>query len=382
MSLADDVVQQAGPVQSAPGQTVGNAVEAYQLQQKTQEMRADLDKKKQENETNKSHWLLGQIDTIGRMPEGAARDLAITAFGKQAPSVFPNFNPDIPTLFKKDPELVMKANTAAQAYMNGQAFDPTALNAFASANTPDALKMINTAAENVEKIKAASLMAGNKQENKDNSDFEKLGEKVNNPSSRSTIGRYQQNLDKVETLKKFDTTIGVPNGEHPPEHETTEQKIERYNKASPQDLFEVVKAADQLISNAQSTVYGADHLMPNDMGLAQAKFGQWISNGSVPANSGSFIAKFMNMAQREGQYYRTAKTAALKGLTSGYSHLEKKNPDRFHAVVGSALGESTDGSAPSGPAAQTPAAAPAAPAAGNDPLAGFNAWKSQGKPKP
>lgn len=384
MALADDVFKGASSAQAGPGQTVGSAMEAYKLAQDTASAREDLDMKKQANEMNKAHAFLGQLDSLSRMTP-AMQNVALKNLSGSWRQMYPDMSTDFQEALNKDKDFraqtLQVASGALKTLRDGGSLSPEAaasINAVPGLTSSQLYDYVSKAQEDYQKKLQAQAMAGNKATAKDNTDFEKLGEKVNNPTSRSTIGRYQANLDKVETLRKFDTTLGLPFGEHPPKGETMEQKIKRYDKASPQDLFEVVKAADQLISNSQSTVYGADHLMPKDMGIAAAQIHQWVTNGAAPAESGAFIAKFMNMAEREGQYYRSAKQNALKGMTAGYSHLAKKDPERFHAIVGGAMGGS-DSVAPEGASAPT-AAAPAPAAGGNAPMS-FEAWTAAGKPK-
>ena len=156
-SLAENVMNGAQEAQTAQGQTVGNAINAYTLAQDTQMKREKLEQDKQQNELNKANWLNSQIVAIGRQPEGAARDLMLKGFSRQLPSVVPGANPDITELFKRDPEMLRKATEAAQHYMNNQQFDPTALNGFFSMSTPEAIDTMNKAAENIAKIKAAQL---------------------------------------------------------------------------------------------------------------------------------------------------------------------------------------------------------------------------------
>lgn len=381
MALIDDVYQGASQAQAGPGHTVGSAMDAYKLASDTQIARQKLDMEKQQNEIGKAHAFIGQLDSLSRMTP-AMQNVALKNLTSTWRSMYPDMSPDFQQALTQDKDFraqtLQVASGALKTLREGgqlTAEGAAGINAVPGLSSTDLYNYVQQAQDAYSKRQQAAAMSGIKQTNKDNSDFEKLGEKVNNPTSRSTIGRYQQNLDKVETLKQFDTTLGLPPGERPPKNETLAQKIERYDKASPQDLFEVVKAADQLISNAQSTVYGADHLMPKDMGIAQAKIQQWITNGAAPADSGAFIAKFMNMAQREGQYYRAAKQHALKGMTSGYSHLEKKDPERFKAIVGDL--DNPTGALDS-PAAAAGGAAP--PAGGGGGPLDFNAWKAAGKP--
>jgi len=149
----------AQDAQTASGHTVGNAIEAYTLAQDTQMKRQKLEQEKQQNELNKANWLNSQIVNIGRQPEGAARDLMLKSFSNQLPSVVPGANPDITELFKRDPEMLRKATEAAQHYMQNQSFDPTALNAFFSMSTPEAIDAMNKNAENIAKIKAQQMGA-------------------------------------------------------------------------------------------------------------------------------------------------------------------------------------------------------------------------------
>lgn len=157
MALYEDVNQGAQAAIQQQGHTVGDALGAYSAVTKLQQGKQELELKKQDNERNKAQWLNSQIVAIGRQPEGAARDLMIKGFGQQLPNIVPGANPDIPELFKRDPEMLRKATEAAVHYSQGGAFDPNALNQWFTMNTPEAIEAVNKNAENMAKIKAAQL---------------------------------------------------------------------------------------------------------------------------------------------------------------------------------------------------------------------------------
>jgi hypothetical protein len=362
VALQDDIYKTAESVQAGPGQTVGHAVQAYQLAQETQAARADLEQKKQANEVAKAHAFLGQLDSLSRMTP-AMQNVALKNLGGMWRNMYPDMNTDFTEALNKDKDFraqtLQVASGAFKSLRDGAPLGPdqaTAINAIPGLSSSQLYDYVNKAQEDYTKKQAAALAAGKYQEERTNSDFEKLAQKVADPSSRFAIGRYQQNLDKVETLHKLTNSIGLSPGDNPSPNETLQQKIARFNKANPQDLYEVAKAADQLISNAQSTVYGTDHLMPKSMEISGSTLSQWVHGGPKPANAGEHIAKFLNIAEREGSYYRGAKRKAIDQLAAGFSHLKPRDPARFQAILGDAFT----------PQAAPPAGAPGAPPAGGD----------------
>lgn len=188
---------------------------------------------------------------------------------------------------------------------------------------------------------------GTEVNDKHNKRWSEFATKLNDPSARAQFGKYQSNIDRANTLKTFERTLGMPPGEQAPDGETDKQRIARYDRANPSDLFEVAKAADSLLSNAQATVYSTDHLMPKDVGIAGSTIQQWLSNKAVPANSGEFINKFMNLANREGKYYQSARDRAVKAFTAGYEDLRPLDSGRWERAMS---GQSAfEGPAPASP---------------------------------
>ncbi len=194
--------------------------------------------------------------------------------------------------------------------------------------------------KNTISAKAAADRASAAGETKLDAAAQKLATLANDPSSRSTLGRYQLNIDKGQTLKVLADQLGMAEGEHAPANETREQMIERFNKADPRQLYEFAKGADQLTSNAQSSIYGTDHMMPKDMDIASSKLREWMptwAGGGRPAdaNAGEFIARYLDSANREGAYFQKAKTAAEDRLGGGgFANLKKARPEQYNQIFG------------------------------------------------
>jgi hypothetical protein len=177
------------------------------------------------------------------------------------------------------------------------------------------------------------------QDRKDDQDWEKLATTINNPSSRSSLGRYQLNVDKANTLNVLANQIGMAPGQNAPTNETPEQRIARFNKADARQLYEFAKAADQLTSNANNTVYGTDHLMPKDMDIAAAKMKEYLpvwAGGGKPADvhAGEFIQRYLDSAQREGGYFKSQRDDAIESIAGGgFEHLKNKNQTRYEKIM-------------------------------------------------
>lgn len=166
--------------------------------------------KKQQAEEGKANWLNSQIVAIGRQPEGAARDLMIKGFARQAPQVFPGFNQDIPEMMKKDPQFAQDAVVAAKHFSEGGQFDPKGLNAWTTMSTPEAIDMAKHAREGIDKIRAAQLggqamRAANMQ---DNTVFNQVKGLRDNPSVKTGIAKgqaFDTDMDQLNNKPNWQT---------------------------------------------------------------------------------------------------------------------------------------------------------------------------------
>ncbi len=219
---------------------------------------------------------------------------------------------------------VQQQKEARENFEAGGIADPTVPGGFRQ--NPQAPKVIAA--------KRAGTVFQTNQDNKENTRWSDFAKTVADPSSRALVGRYQAQLDKVGTVTAYERTLGMPPGQTAPENETQAERIARYDRANPQDVYEMGTAADQMLKQGQGTVYGTDHMIPKDIGLAVSALTQYGANKPVPANSGQFIDKSLNLFKREGSYYQQARDSAVKKVAAGFIDLKKKDPDRWDAVLG------------------------------------------------
>ncbi len=175
------------------------------------------------------------------------------------------------------------------------------------------------------------------EQDKHNTRWSQYAEKMNDPTSRALVGKYQTNVDKAQTLEQLANQIGMPEGQNPPPNETPQQKVERFNKADPRQLYEFAKSADQLTSNAVGSVYGTDHLMPKDMDISMSKIREYMpiwAGGGKPAdaNAGAFVARYLDSAHRENKYFVQQMKSAKDGLSRGFSDLQGLDPQKFEDI--------------------------------------------------
>jgi len=182
--------------------------------------------------------------------------------------------------------------------------------------------------------KAISDRFGENETDKTNKDWESFAGKINDPSSRATLGRYQQNIDNANRIKVLESQLGMPEGQSAPPNETQAQRIARYNQATPNQLYEIAKANDNLISGGNSTVFGTEHMLPKTMGQFTANAEGWAENKQLPANAGQIIDTYMGTVNREAGYMLNRRDNAVNGLAAGYSHLKAKDPQRWNTVLG------------------------------------------------
>lgn len=197
------------------------------------------------------------------------------------------------------------------------------------------------------RLAMANAMAnfrGQNETDKTNKDWESFATTVNNPSSRATLGRYQLNVDNANRIKVLESQLGMPEGQSAPPNETQAQRIARYNQATPNQLYEIAKANDNLISGGNNTVFGTEHMLSPTIGQFTAKAEGWADNKQLPANAGQIIDTYMGTVNRESGYMLQRRDNAVNGVAAGYSHLKSKDPQRWNQVLGSL----TNGQAPGG----------------------------------
>jgi len=167
----------------------------------------------------------------------------------------------------------------------------------------------------------------------DNQDWEKLSEKVNDPTSRQILGTYNQNLYAAGKVKQLMDSIGLPPGQRPPPNESEADKIKRLDNATPQQAFELAKGLDNYISSGQGSVYNTQHILPSTLSKGTANLHTFFDSGVHPAGLGEILNQTDHTLDREMGYTKNTMEQKKSGLLAGYSHLKNKDPQRWEAVT-------------------------------------------------
>ena len=153
-------------------------------------------------------------------------------------------------------------------------------------------------------------------------DFEKFAGKMNaaTASSRSLLGRTANSMNQADRVQALiDQTKNQPGG------------------ASPQQLYELARAQDALISGGSGTVSGTAHLVPSTALQSYANFQQWLTNSPQGANTQAFTSRIEDTVKRERNVAQQAQQKALNQMAPGFSHLKEKDPARYQSIMDSVV---------------------------------------------
>lgn len=169
------------------------------------------------------------------------------------------------------------------------------------------------AAEREERKQAT---AKTKEDETMNKEFTQMSKTINSElaSSRSSFGKSAGILRSAEAIETF--IKGVD-----PKSITTRQ------------IYELARSLDSMLSQGASTISGAKKLIPETMSGDTAKIAEYIT--SIPKGAGqeAFVKQMMETVRREKELAKSQVQTTQKKLLSGYSHLKKKDPERFNDIL-------------------------------------------------
>lgn len=142
-SIAETLMQNAQQGAKESGQTVGNAIEAYGAMSRLENAKQQLEVQKKSNDTARATAFLSQMDTLSRMTP-QSQDIAIKSLSSQWRQMYPNMNPDLPEVLKRDKEfrgkMLQTASNALMQVRNGKPLTEegaAAINALPGLQTTD-----------------------------------------------------------------------------------------------------------------------------------------------------------------------------------------------------------------------------------------------------
>lgn len=382
MALTDDVFNQAAQAQEAPGKTVGNAVEAYNLSTQTQAARADLEAKKQANEMGKAHAFLGMMDSMARMsPE--MQKLSVKSIGNNLRNMFPDMDPSFVEALSKDKDfratVTQSAATQLGRIRNGEQMSldgAMAINSVPGMNAKDALDTATKAQEDYMKKKTAEAAANikvssleerrNKSASAAGKDFEDNGilkQSKTNLNSLTRSVNILENMNKPLSTKDFNLAYTDYINAVAAGGAATEGKIGR-----------------ELPATFETELNDWKQKFGTDADLRASKEGRRLISllqeniRTVKHDLGDAVEE-----QAYNTYMNYSQSSNPKTLATAKEKLRIYAPKKYNAMFGGGKALASDeATAPAGPAAVSSPSG-AAPAAGSGPL-DFQSWVAAGKP--
>lgn len=144
---------------------------------------------------------------------------------------------------------------------------------------------------------------------------------VSTASSRSPLGKAANNFYASQRIQ----TLGSQYGTSPQD----------WNKLTPQQVYELARSADSLLSQTGATIGGTEHLLPKSAMGDFNSFKNYIMNDPSGAGMGGWVKSLMDTASREGELARQQVNAKLDAVAkaSAGGRLAKSNPNRYNTIL-------------------------------------------------
>lgn len=156
-----------------------------------------------------------------------------------------------------------------------------------------------------------------RQEARNDKDFVKLAEKLNGDiaSGRSQVGRNTAMINQAEKIQAM-----------------IDKGREKGGLIDTQ-VYELAKALDNMLSTGGTTVSGTEHLIPKTARGDFSKFKQWLTGTPTSMGQDKFVDMMEELINREKNIAIEQRKKALQGITSGYGHLVKSDPERYLGIL-------------------------------------------------
>lgn len=157
-----------------------------------------------------------------------------------------------------------------------------------------------------------------KEELQTNNDFIKFNKALESgtASAKSVLGKaanLEFSANRIQTL--IDQTKNKPGG------------------ATPQQIAELARNLDGMLSGGTGTISGTKELLPKTAQGQFANLEQYILSSPQGANMQDFVKQIEDTVQRERKVAQDQKASIQKRITSGFSHLENKDPSRYSKML-------------------------------------------------
>jgi hypothetical protein len=134
-------------------------------------------------------------------------------------------------------------------------------------------------------------------------------------SSRTSFGRSANIFRSAEALERLAQQVPDP------------------NNLNGNQIREIAKNLDSMLSNGAGTVSGTDKLIPSTAAGDTMSMIQYITGLPKGKQQGAFVQQMMDTVKREKDLSRDQMTRAQGGLLGGYTDLADKDPDRWATMM-------------------------------------------------
>ncbi len=165
------------------------------------------------------------------------------------------------------------------------------------------------------------------QDRKDDDQLAKFSKALNgvSASSRNALGRSALTLQAARSVQALA-------GDDP----------KQYDKLSPQQVYEIARGYDKVVSGGNPTISGTAHLIPPAAMNSLANFNQWLTSNNTGAGQGSIVQQMVQGSKREAAVSRNLQKHMVDSLLPAYSNLRKRRGDDMDAIVAGVNGSQSD----------------------------------------
>lgn len=100
-----------------------------------------------------------------------------------------------------------------------------------------------------------------------------------------------------------------------------------------QQLYELARAVDAMVSQGASTISGTEHLLPRGWKADYAKMAEKVKNRPVGAGQGVYVTNILHTIEREEIEADRQLKEAARGILGSYMDLKEKMPEAWETML-------------------------------------------------
>lgn len=105
------------------------------------------------------------------------------------------------------------------------------------------------------------------------------------------------------------------------------------NDLDNREITELAMTLNRVLTQGSPTVSGMEHLIPKTAQGSVARLEEYLTNERQSADAGSFVKQMLATVDREHELAIKQMHGVQKNITANYSHLQKKDPDRYQDTL-------------------------------------------------